>query len=728
MPTKSTREMSVLERMRHSLSARTFRAVLALALILSLTAISFGFYLFRETVRQDYRDEAWHVAQSAASMTATENTKQVVKELLEVYDATDESIRANDNEEYLGAFDDSIDSRYKTVRRQLQDLASDNEVPYVYIGALDTKNNRLIYLVDSDPSASYLRPGSFEDLEQEEMDIYLYGAEPSSMQRLMGHDRKVPAYFAHTEEYGYLCVGADILYTVGDYQVFAFADLDMNQLAVAGKRFLFQYAVVLLLATVIFLIGIMVHMKRKVVKPINDLAEAALAYARAKQDPEGDDETAFFSDLDIHTGDEIEELAWTLKDMERDMRFYEKDLVRVTGEKERINTELDVASQIQEGVIPHIFPAFPERSDFDVYATMNTAKEVGGDFYDFFLVDDDHLALVMADVSGKGIPAALYMMVSKILIKNYAMEDGESPARILAAVNDRLCDNAGVDMFVTVWLGILDLATGKLVAANAGHEYPAIRRGGRFEVFKDKHGFVLGGMPGMRYGEYEVQLSPGDVIFQYTDGVTEATDKNNELFGMDRLMDALNQDPEADCNQVTENVYRAIAGFVKTADQFDDITMLCMRYLGSMDNGEDNMKAETAREMVVAAKKENLPQVSDFLEDYLMELGCPMGAVIQTSVAVEEIFVNIASYAYGEEGGDAKITLDVPEGKKGVVITFRDSGIPYDPLAKEDPDVTLSAEDRSVGGLGIYMVKQSMDELDYVYEDGMNVLTMKRFW
>ena len=258
----------------------------------------------------------------------------------------------------------------------------------------------------------------------------------------------------------------------------------------------------------------------------------------------------------------------------------------------RIESELSLATRIQAAMLPHVFPAFPSRKEIDIYASMDPAKEVGGDFYDFFLIDEDHLCMVMADVSGKGIPAALFMMVSKIIVQSCAML-GRSPAQILSKTNEAICSNNEAQMFVTVWLGILELSTGRLTAANAGHEYPALRRAdGLYEIYKDKHGFIVGGMDGVRYREYELSLSPGDRLFLYTDGVPEAMDAENRLFGTERMLAALNEMPEAAPAQVLGNVRRAVDAFVKDAEQFDDLTMLCLEYKGAAnkannDSGDD---------------------------------------------------------------------------------------------------------------------------------------------
>ena len=246
-------------------------------------------------------------------------------------------------------------------------------------------------------------------------------------------------------------------------------------------------------------------------------------------------------------------------------------------EKERIGAELNVATQIQHSMLPSIFPAFPERPEFDIYASMTPAKEVGGDFYDFFLVDDDYLALVIADVSGKGVPAALFMVTAKTLLKN-AAQGGLTPAQVLKQVNGQLLENNEAEMFVTVWLGIYEIPTGKLIAANAGHEYPALRRGdGHFELYKDRHGFVLAGLESARYQEYELELAVGDTLFLYTDGVTEATDAHNTLYGTDRMLTALNARPEGNPRSLLAEVKGDIDRFVGEAPQFDDITMLCLK-------------------------------------------------------------------------------------------------------------------------------------------------------
>ena len=249
-------------------------------------------------------------------------------------------------------------------------------------------------------------------------------------------------------------------------------------------------------------------------------------------------------------------------------------------EKERLDTELDLATRIQESAIPQQFPAFPEQTAFDICASMKPAREVGGDLYDFFMIDPDHLCVVIGDVSGKGIPASLLMMVAIALIHHVAMTE-QSPAKILQSVNNEICIRNPEEMFVTVWLGVLELSTGRLTAANAGHEYPALKQAGEgFEILKDRHGFVLGGMSGVKYREYELQLQPGAKIFVYSDGVPEAQNTEKAFFGTERMLAALQQNENGTPQEILAAVDRTIRDFVGSEPPFDDLTMLCLQYNG----------------------------------------------------------------------------------------------------------------------------------------------------
>lgn len=424
----------------------------------------------------------------------------------------------------------------------------------------------------------------------------------------------------------------------------------------------------------------------------------------------------FDKKIAVRSNDEVGQLAERFNEMADSLKEYMHDFGVMVAEKERISAELDVATSIQANMLPKILPPYLGHEKFEIFATMNPAKEVGGDFYDFFLIDNDHLGLVMADVSGKGVPAALFMVIAKTLIKNRAFMGG-TPGEILADVNNQLCEGNDADLFVTVWLGILELSTGKVTASNAGHEYPAVKRaGGKYELFKTKQSPAVATMEGMRFRVTEFELNHGDCLYIYTDGVPEATNIHEELYGTDRMLEALDSTEGMSAEEILHTMKKSVMDFTGEAPQFDDVTMLYLKFLGG--------KSEEMHELVVDAQTEKLDEVLDFIDGYLDEWECPMKTQTQINIAVEEIFVNIANYAYEHHDGKARITIT----RKGsdAEITFTDSGTPYNPLAKEDPDVTLSAEDRQIGGLGIYIVKKSMDSVSYEHRDSNNVLTISK--
>ncbi|MCR5793843.1 MAG: SpoIIE family protein phosphatase [Solobacterium sp.] len=332
-----------------------------------------------------------------------------------------------------------------------------------------------------------------------------------------------------------------------------------------------------LVITLIFILSVCAAMiaAANIVRPLVAMTNTIRANSKT-DDP--------FEMKDLYrTGDEIEVLAEAFADLSRKTKQYIKDITVITQEKERVNSELNMANQIQTSMLPHTYPAFPDRKDFDICALMDPAREVGGDFYDYFLIDDDHLCMVIADVSGKGIPAALFMMSSKIILQNSIML-GKPISEVLEVTNNTLCSGNQAEMFITVWIGILELSTGKLTAANAGHEYPALMQDGTFRLLKDSHSFVVGGMEDVEYQEYELLLKPGDRLFLYTDGVPEAADEDNRMFGTDRMLEALNRDPHASPKVILENVKAAVDEFVSDAEQFDDLTMLCLQYDGRQDS------------------------------------------------------------------------------------------------------------------------------------------------
>lgn len=324
----------------------------------------------------------------------------------------------------------------------------------------------------------------------------------------------------------------------------------------------------------VLMLILLLFLYRRAIKPVGKIQKSVREYIKTK-----DSSKVTSAMTDVKTNNEIGLLSDNIAELAREIDEYTEENIKLAGEKERVETELDMAKTIQESQLPSTFPAFPDRTEFDIYASMTPAKEVGGDFYDFFFVDDDHIALVIADVSDKGVPAALFMMMSRILINNFATM-GLEPHEIIERTNEKLCENNEQKMFVTVWLGILEISTGKITAVNAGHEYPVIRQpGGSFEVFRDKHCPIVGGMEDIPYKQYEITLHKGGTLFVYTDGVPEATNSDNKMFGLERLTQSLNEQADASPKELLTKVRSDVDKFVGDAPQFDDLTMLAIKLL-----------------------------------------------------------------------------------------------------------------------------------------------------
>ena len=379
--------------------------------------------------------------------------------------------------------------------------------------------------------------------------------------------------------------------------------------------------------------------------------------------------------------------------------------------------ELGIATSIQKHMLPNTFPAFPDRKEFDIYALMDPAKEVGGDFYDFFLIDETHLGLVIADVSDKGVPAALFMMASKIMVQNYAMM-GYSPKEVLSRANRQICANNQEDMFVTVWLGILDLTTGIITASNGGHEKPIVKHpNGHFEILNDKHNLVVGYFADSPYTEYEIKLEKGSKLFIYTDGIPECRN-NNGQFGMDRALETLIKYEDLSPEEICKNVLNDAMTFIGTADQFDDITMLCLEYKGYNDN---------VHKIVIPAQVDKVNDGMAEIIDVLKNAGVDHKIVYKIEVALEELLVNVASYAYPPDvDGQITIEYEVTDSPKMITISIIDEGKEFDPLKRQNPDTTLSAEERDIGGLGIFIVKNVVDSIEYHRKDNKNILIIKK--
>ena len=531
------------EKIQFPLSRKIALMAILLALSLSLQMIVFNYLNYRDEMLEHYEHDARKVCISAASRLDADRIACYLE---------------------TGEKDAEYDEDYSI----LCSMQRNSGVEYIYIFKPD--DNGVTYFMDTDQEdgfpLGYHGPYTEEGFEK-------------TVRKLMDGEEVKPVI--SDGEYGWLMT---VLVPVTDSrgQLAACVAVDVSMDEVRDDLHTFANRMFLLMAVITAVAALLDYYitKRTLADPIIKLAEAAGQLVEEEQSG-ANNGTDIFGKVSIRSRDELGALYRSLTHMEQDMNAYIRDLVNVTAEKERIGAELNIATQIQADMLPRVFPPFPERHDFDIYATMTPAREVGGDFYDFFLIDDDHLGLVMADVSGKGVPAALFMVIAKTLIKNRAMMGG-GPAEILHYVNEQLCQGNEAELFVTVWLAILELSTGKGLAANAGHEHPAVcRADGRYELAVYRHSLAVAAMEGVRFKEHSFELHPGDSLFVYTDGVTEATNIKNELFGTDRMLAALNLNPKADPKMLLKHVKAEIDGFAGGAPQFDDITMMCLHYSGS---------------------------------------------------------------------------------------------------------------------------------------------------
>ena len=453
------------------------------------------------------------------------------------------------------------DEHYAEIADYLKDVEQISGAAFIYIVTV-YEDQTLRYVFDSsgtpigetDPVSSHF---------DEVWAAYTEGKKPESY------------LVRHSAKYGYLTSSMlPIIDSQGKVVALLLVDVWMEVILSTLYSYIFRMVLISVGVLALFSIAYWGFMRRNFIGPLMRIRGNVTEFAR-------NDTQTTTSLTSIQTKDEIQDLAESIDTMEHDIVQYIDNIQRITAEKERIGAELNVATQIQADMLPRIFPPFPERQEFDLYASMDPAKEVGGDFYDFFLIDDDHICLVMADVSGKGVPAALFMVIAKTLIKNRAQQ-GDSPAEILKNVNEQLCEGNEAQLFVTVWVAIIEISTGRGLAVNAGHEHPAIRRkDGQYELVVYRHSVALAVFEGARFREHSFELHPGDSLFVYTDGVPEATDAQNQLFGSNRMLEALNHNVSLSAEETIKNVRRAVDGFVGDAPQFDDITMLCFHYKGN---------------------------------------------------------------------------------------------------------------------------------------------------
>ena len=556
---------------RKTLSSRAGRFTFMCCAIFWLVAVTIGLTLYGRLLYKQYIMHAFDVADGISlSVRRGVDSVSLAKEIREIYDSLSEEERLQvgtpEYRKHFSGIDMKEGTTYSRLRHMLSEYSRDiTDVDLVYLAMIDGERDRLIYIIDSEDISTAYFPGDWEYIK------------PEFAKKFLSWDGVGQLYYiSNYKEYGWICTaGVPVRDENGNTVAFILSDVGIDDIALGIARYAFQITLALLVAAIVISLLIMKRIGRTVVGPINMIASAAERYAKDKK---AEHSSSVFSSLNINTGDELENLSRVMADMEKDISEYMEDLTEMTAKEERARAELTMASQIQAASLPDLKDAITDTQRYSLYAEMKPAKTVGGDFYDFFMTDDKHLAFVIADVSDKGIPAALFMMSAKNLI-NYRAKEGGTPAQILSSVNSHLCRNNRSRMFVTVWLGILDITCGRLLFANAGHEPAAISHAGAgFEFVAGLKKPAIGIISGTDYTDQELMLEPGDKVFLYTDGITEAADGTGTFFGSDRMTDALNALVAGLPTDVIKGVGDSIASFVKDAEQFDDMTMLCLIY------------------------------------------------------------------------------------------------------------------------------------------------------
>ena len=537
--------------------------VIISTVLLSSIAVAVSYHTYKTTMDGHYKTLTSNLAKTAASQLDADDLLRYYDEVKKI--GTYDNDKYWNDEEYKADYDAKAeaikDESYHSMMDTLFEIKDSNDITFMYVQKLE--GDYCTYIMDADTAEDRCQLGTRHEVSgpTKEAENPEYG---------------IPAFITN-DEYGWLCTSMEpVLDKNGKPVALVGVDISMDEIMNDRMNYLRSMIILIGIVAVLMSALILFLIDLTLIKPINKVSEAAKSFVEDKSKEKAGESAV--SLLDIRTGDEVELLSEAIKQMEKDINNYITHLTYITSEKERIGAELDVATHIQSSMLPCIFPAFPEIAEFDIYATMTPAKEVGGDFYDFFMVDDRHLAVVMADVSGKGVPAALFMVIGKTLIKDHTLP-GTDLSTVFFEVNNILCESNSEDLFITAFEGVLDLETGDFSFVNAGHETPFISfNGGEFEPYKVRSGFVLAGMQGVKYRSGSIKLSPGDKIFLYTDGVTEATDADNGLFGSERLKDALNKAADLSPHEILPAVKADIDAFVGSAPQFDDITMLCMEY------------------------------------------------------------------------------------------------------------------------------------------------------
>ncbi len=559
----------MIERIRSSIQWKTFFQIIFVSVTIAAAMFLVGDREVRKETHQYYAETAERLADSVAHNLKAAEVRELRDLVLPMYgEEADHDHGDFDRYESLTA-----NGAYQNIVSTLEQVRESHKIRYAVLVVPDNTLKRLVYLADADAAViregvNYRLPGESRAMHEMEPDRYA------------GWPRLVPAYNYYNRGNvtdNVWSAASAVADENGEPLAYVMVDTSASEIKEASGRYL-QHVLPFVVLLTILLAALSVGMiSRSLVSPVRRISEAADHYVEHRISG-GGEQTSYFSDLDIRTGgDEIERLSDSLEKMEHDLNSYIENVEVISGENSRIRTELALANRIQADVLPSVFPPFPKRSDIGLFAIMNPAKEVGGDFYDFLLIDEDHLALVVADVSGKGVPAALFMMIARTLINN-TVRGTRSPGRTLAEVNNMLCENNKMDLFVTCWLGIVELSSGKLTYANAGHEDPLFYHNGAWNYLTSRHGFVMAGVPDIPYRDIVEYMSEGDMIFQYTDGVTDCCSPGKELFGRNRLLDACNAADSSAPKVFLNDISNALQAFEDGAEQFDDITMLCFRY------------------------------------------------------------------------------------------------------------------------------------------------------
>ncbi len=580
---------------KQSLEKVAFWSIFFGATIFILLITVVEFFVNTVSLLQNYKRESVEDMNYALRLIGTDYLEKIYAETKDVYYSTPEEIRVNRfSDEYRNLLIPLVDDEFMKARFIMTSCREENKLENIAIVFSDEEKKRTVFVIDGDTNENAYLPGQW---------LSVADVETVTIQEMKDiHDSSWRLFITYGKVSGWTGTNyVDVFDSEGNWLGYGEVDIDVNDFFDKMRQFLQIFIPTALLVVLFITIRLAKLIRRRFLTPLNKLTIAANEYT-SRDKVSKNSETTYFSNLHLNTQDEIEDLWETMVGMERDVyqtmeriRTVTAEQEKLKGEQERINNELSIATRIQEGILPRTFPAFPNRKEFDIYASMKPALEVGGDFYDYFLVDDDRLAVVIADVSGKGISGALFMVISKTLIQNETMTKDGNISEVLASVNKRLIAGNEADMFVTVWLGIIDLNTGHVDYVNAGHEFPAIRHeGGAFEIFKDVHGLPVAAMETTKFKVGDFDLKTGDTLFVYTDGVTDALNPQGESFGIDNMVKALNRKPEGTPEEINNNVRHDIDEFRQEEPLFDDTTMVVFKYFGPLNEETDSLNNEAA--------------------------------------------------------------------------------------------------------------------------------------